>query len=182
MLKKLASSLLILVLMTSCVWAADRWLHVKVEKQGDDAEKVRVNVPLSLVEQLLPLIDAKQLRSGRVQLGDKKIHGIDLRRALEAVSKAPDSEFVSVQTSRETVRVAKSKGYLLVRTAEGSDKKMNARVPLAVVSALLSGKNDELNLVAAIQALGAHGDGELVTIDDEDTRVRIWIDDQNTAP
>ena len=45
--------------------AEDRWLHVKVDDTDREGEKVRVNVPLSLAEKVLPCIHAHDLRAGR---------------------------------------------------------------------------------------------------------------------
>jgi hypothetical protein len=50
-----------------------------------------------------------------------------------------------------------------------------------VVAALLSGGKDELDLVAALQALGDHPDTELVTVEDGENTVRVWLDSKNTA-
>jgi len=55
------------------------------------------------------------------------------------------------------------------------------RFPLAVVDALFSGEPGELDLLAAVEALSRHGQGgDLVRVNDGDTKVRIWIDDINS--
>src|SRR2546425_8684600 len=183
MVKRYACFVAILLFGAATVWpaSADRWLHVKVEKSGVEAENVRINVPLAFVEKVLPLIQADEFQRGKVQLADKELDRVDLRGILDAVSTLPDSEFVTVQKGRDTVRVAKADGYLLVRTDQetGKSQKVSARIPIPVVQALLSGSKNELNILAAIKALGDYGDSELVTVDDNDTRVRIWVDGQN---
>jgi len=50
-----------------------------------------------------------------------------------------------------------------------------------VVDALFSAGKDELDLVAALRALSAHGDMELVTVKDAENDVRIWIDSKNAT-
>jgi hypothetical protein len=50
-----------------------------------------------------------------------------------------------------------------------------------VVNALLSGEKDELNVVAAIHALGDYQDLDLVSVTDENTTVRVWVDAKNVA-
>jgi hypothetical protein len=54
-------------------------------------------------------------------------------------------------------------------------------MPLTVVDALLSSGGNELDLVAALRALGAQGDTELVSVKDEKSTVRIWLDSKNTS-
>ncbi len=53
---------------------------------------------------------------------------------------------------------------------------VDVKVPQAVVEALLSGEGDEIDLAAAIRALAARGEGELVTVDNKDAKVRVWVD------
>jgi hypothetical protein len=47
---------------------------------------------------------------------------------------------------------------------------------MTVVAALLSGESGELDLVAAVRALAAHGETELVAVTDRDESVRVWVD------
>lgn len=165
---------------------ADRWLHVRVENTNDKGERtetVRVNLPLSLAEKVLPAIKADKLDGGKLKLGDVKLHGVDVRAVLEAVRTTRDGEFVTVQTEKQDVRVAKQGGYLLVQVREGKDatKRVDVELPFSVVDALLSGGPDELDLVAGVRALVAHGDAELITVKDCNSTVRIWVDAKNAA-
>jgi hypothetical protein len=57
---------------------------------------------------------------------------------------------------------------------------VEVRVPLAVVDALLSGKKDELDLLAGLRMLSAQGDTELVSVKDGEESVRVWVDSKNT--
>ena len=52
---------------------------------------------------------------------------------------------------------------------------------MSVVEALLSGAKDELDLVAAVRALAAHGDTILVTVEDRKNTVKVWVDTKNTG-
>lgn len=162
----------------------DRWLHVRVDNADAKGEMVRVNVPLSLAEKVLPTINNGRLHHGKVTIDQANVHGVDLRALLDAVRAARDGEFVSVQGSGNDVHVAKEAGYLLVHVRENketSHKRVEIRVPLTVVDALLSAGDNELDLVAAIRALAAQGDTELVTVKDAKSTVRIWVDSKNTA-
>jgi hypothetical protein len=159
----------------------DRWLHVKVDDTGSEGEKVRVNVPLSLAERVLPCIHADNLEGGKVKIqGDVK--GVDLRALVDAIRTTGDNEFVTVEDRHQHVRVAKMGGNLLIKVREGHDRsRVDVKVPFTVVDALLSGGQDELDVAAAIRALRAHGDTELVTVNDNSQTVRIWVDSRNTG-
>ena len=161
----------------------DRWLHIRVVDSGDKGETVKVNLPLSLAEKILPAISAGKLDGGRIRLHDVTIDGVDLRALLEAIRGAQDAEFVTVETADETVRVAKSGGYLLVKVSEKKEQgdEADIRVPFSVVEALLSAGRDELDLGAALHALAASGEDFVITARDDSSEVRIWIDSLNTA-
>ena len=163
--------------------SGEMWLHVRVEKSGDDGETVRVNIPLSLAEAVLPAINAKRFRHGRIRF---RQHGdnIDIRAILAAVKDVADGEFVSIERAHETIRVTKTGGYLMVKTDSTDDPKaerISVKVPLIVVEALLSGAEDELNLAAAIKALREFGAIDLVTVEEDGERVRVWIDSSSSG-
>jgi len=50
-----------------------------------------------------------------------------------------------------------------------------------VVDALLGGDGEEFDFHAAISALAAEGEGELVTVNDNNDRVRVWVDSSAEA-
>ncbi len=162
----------------------ERWLHVRVDNMEAKGEMVRINVPLSLAEKVLPTINKDKLRNGRITINQADVNGVDLRALLDAVHSARDGEFVTVQGTTGDVRVVKQAGYLLVHVRENKDaskKRVEVRVLLSVVDAMLSAGPNELDLVAGVRALGAHGDTELVTVKDEKSTVRIWLDSKNTS-
>jgi hypothetical protein len=64
---------------------------------------------------------------------------------------------------------------------KGKTETVDVSVPLTVVDALLSGGTDELDLVAAVRALGTLGDTVLVTVEDQKSKVRIWVDSRSAA-
>jgi len=160
----------------------DRWLHVRADNQEAKGELVRINLTLSFAEKVLPTIKHDKLRNGKITVD--QANGVDLRALLEAVRTTKDGEFITVQGTTGDVRVAKQGGYLLVHAREnkdGSKKRVEVRVPLTVVDALLSAGNNELDLVAGLRALGSQGDTELVTVKDEKSTVRIWLDSRSTS-
>lgn len=162
----------------------ERWLHVRVDNQVAKGEMVRINLPLSLAEKVLPAINKDRLHNGRITIRGADVNGMDLRALLDAVRTTRDGEFVTVQGTSGDVRVVKQAGYLLVHVRGNKDatnKRVEIRMPLTVVDALLSSGSNELDLVAALRALGAQGDTELVSVKDEKSTVRIWLDSKNTS-
>ncbi len=201
-MKRTAIILVALMAITATLAGAattDRWLHIRVEENDGRGEKVKINLPLSMLAKLAGAIDLEEIdghtfHGGRIRIDDADIDHVDLRAMWNAVKEADDMEFVSIESTSENVTVAKDQGYLLVRVRSGRDdddeesgddrqrgERVNVRVPLAVVDALLSAGENEFDLQAALMALAESGEGELVLVEDGDSSVRIWIDDSNTS-
>jgi len=160
----------------------DLWVHVSVDGGGD--ERVRVNLPLSLVSTVLPLIEHDEFSHGRVRLDDCDLEREELVAMLRAVSEAEEGEYVTIEDGEDHVRVSKEKGVLLVKVQERGDEgdQVDIRVPVSVLEALVSGDEDELNVAAAVEALSKDAKGSLVTVNDDDgTLVKVWIDDRNLS-
>ena len=172
-----------IVVAGTMAWAAspERFLHIKVNNPKTQ-ELVRVNVPLSLAEQVIPAINHGDLKNGKVHVGNFNADEIDLRAMLEAVKSAPEGEFVSVQKPDEEVHVAKEHGQLVAHIKDkGGKERVDVTIPWEVAQALTFETTDnQLNISAAIKALKNIGDMTLVTVAGEDESVRIWIDSNNT--
>jgi hypothetical protein len=182
-MKRIAiAGLAVLLAFTTVSFAGleGRWLHVRVEEPGEDGE-VLVNLPLSAVETILPTIEAEEFHGGRIILDDDELEGIDLRSMLEALKDTPDAEFVTVRSRDESVRVAKEHGLLVVLAEESDGEKVRVTIPLAVVQAMLGAGENELDLIAGLHALAEYDGGDLVTVQSEDTTVRVWIDSSETG-
>jgi hypothetical protein len=182
---------------------ADRWLHVRVISTDGKGETVRVNVPLELAEKVLPVVNHDRLHNGKVKIDCEHVNDVDLKALAEAIRSSKDGEYVTVQGSDNDVRVAKQGGYLLVHVldhgyrgkhamkeehegkAANTDSKekneVEIKVPMKVIDALFSAGKDELDLVAALHALSAAGDTELVSVKDRDNTVRVWLDSKNVT-
>ena len=166
----------------------DRWLHVRVINTDAKGETVRVNVPLDLAEKVLPTISKNRLHNGKIKIEDAKMNDVDLHSLVDAIRTAKDGEYVTVQGTDQDVRVAKSGGHLIVHVNDKSGKKsekknseVEVKIPMKVIDALFSAGKDELDIVAAIHALSAQGDTELVSVKDSENTVRIWLDSKNVS-
>ena len=175
-LKWITLTLMLCLTVGTAVAASDgHWLHVRVEDSDSDGEKVSVNIPLSVVMAILPAIETKEFRGGRIDIGHGEIGDIDLHAVLKAFRDAPDAEFVTIEGRDESVRVSKERGFLLV-SVDDDDDHVRVRIPLDVVDALLGGDDDELDLLAALDALTRYSGGDLVTVESDDESIRVWID------
>ena len=193
MIRKTLGLLVLMFAFAALARPADRWIHVRVIESGPDGDRVRINIPLSLAEAVLPTIKAEKFCDGKVKVAGHALDQVDLRAILEAVRKAQDNQYVTVESKHENVEVAKAGEFLRIRIhedGEGAGKAARAqkagstvdiKIPFKVANALLSGSSDELDVLAAIRALGEYPNLELVTVKDENDNVRIWVDSANSA-
>jgi hypothetical protein len=162
---------------------SSHWLHVKVDQKAPEVETVRINLPIRLVSEVLPMIKEGQFHGGHVRLDSLGTHGdIDLRGTLAALKDAEDGEYVTVDSPDEKVRIQKKDGLLLIKVEElrPEPQTVDIKVRMDVLEALLSGPPGELNVSAAIDVLGSD-EAELVTVQEADETVRIWVDGKATA-
>jgi hypothetical protein len=162
----------------------ERWLHVRVISTDGKSETVRVNVPLELAEKVLPAVNHDRLHAGKVRIDRSEMNDIDLRALMEAIRTAKEGEYVTVEDSDNDVRVAKQGNQLTIHVLDKSGSKkpqVEVKVPVKVIDALLSSGKEELDLVAALHALGAEGDTELVSVKDSESTVRVWLDSKSVA-
>lgn len=162
----------------------ERWLHVRVISTDGGGETVRINVPLELAEKVLPAVNHDRLHKGKLRIDSSDVNDVDLHAIVDAVRTAKPGEYVTVQCDANDVRVAKEGNHLIIHALDkGGSKKsqVEVQVPMKVIDALLSAGKDELDLVAALHALGAQGDTELVSVKDSENTVKVWLDSKNVA-
>jgi hypothetical protein len=130
MLKAIVLSFLALGAASGTTLADDTlWLHIRVAGDTED-EKVSVNLPIALVESVLPMIESNDFEDGRIRINEAEFDGADLRRLWEQLAKAEDGEFLTIEKRDESVRVAKDKGLLRIFASdeeEGDDVEMRSR-------------------------------------------------------
>lgn len=160
--------------------ASGQWLHVRVEEAGN-GESVRINVPLALVETVLPLVKSEDFQQGTVRIDSGEFTVAELREIWEVVKAQGTYEFAAIDSRTSKVRVALEEDSLVVRSIEDSDKEVFVTLPTGVVDALLSGGGNTLDVRAAVAALSAAGHGELVRIQDGESSVRVWIDGSSSG-
>jgi hypothetical protein len=76
---------------------------------------------------------------------------------------------------------AKDQKPAKAETAATHESKVEVKVPMKVVDALFSAGKDELDVLAALRALSANGDTELVSVKADDATVRVWLDSKNVT-
>jgi hypothetical protein len=179
-MKSLLFVLVIAVLALPLQAASKQWVHVNVDNPRK-SEKVKVNIPVSLMENLMPLVENdKDLKNGRIQIHDRDMNVQDLRKAWKAVREEGDGEYITVEKPDGNFKLYTKGNFLYVDTSGNSKDQVHMMIPMQVVDALFSSNTNELDLMAAVQALKDSGVKDIVTVKSHDSTVRVWVDENNT--
>lgn len=172
-----AAALVLVLPALAAAQAEGLWIHVQVQEDG--AEQVNVNLPLSVAEAALPMIPKDVMSDGGIKIDDEEITVDELRNVWNELRNQPSFTLAEITGKEgEDVKVVKENGYLNVRVDEaGEAAKVRIRIPEAVIDALLAGNGNQLDIAGAVRALAANGIGELVSVEEKSSRVRVWIDD-----
>jgi hypothetical protein len=165
----------------SSVWAQTRtpWIHVRVEEPKKDS-KVSVNVPLTVAEAALALAPRSVVADGKIHIGDKGRHlsVADLRRMWKELRTTGDAELVSIEEKAQTVKITRVGEHVRVRVDSPAETEtVDIDVPVTALDALFSGEGESLDLRAALAVMQKHR-GEVIKVEDGDSKVRIWIDEE----
>jgi hypothetical protein len=177
----IGSGLLALGLVPGAVVAVEAptpWLHVRVEEPRRSS-RVHVNLPLNVVEVALKAAPETLASHGRIFGREGKGMTVsDFRRMWSELKRVGDTDLVTVEEKDESVKIARRGGLVEVRIERKGKEEVKVEVPVEVVDALLSGDGDELNVKAALAQLQKRR-GDIVRVNDENSTVRIWIDEQS---
>ena len=169
---------LVLASVAGCASAAtsdDRWIHLRVDDAGGDNGRVDIQVPIGLVSTLLPALKGKHGHGG-IHVDGKDVDMAEIRGYWNAVRSAKDGEYVTIRDDDSDVRISKHGGFLRVTVDErAGGSRVRMKMPIPLVDAVLAG-GDRLDLDAVGAALARIPVGEILTVDDDDSHVRIWID------
>ncbi len=156
------------------------WIHVRVE-EGRKPSKVAVNIPLSVADAVLAAAPRDIVAKGKLHMGchGRGVSIASLRKAWSELRKTGNTEFVSVEDDDQTVKIAREGDRVHVRVTStgGKGEKVNVEVPVAAVDALFAGEGDDLDLRGALEEIRKIK-GDVVQVDDGDSKVRIWIDEE----
>lgn len=154
------------------------WIHIEITDAGDKDNMVKINLPLSLVEVALEVAEDELAAEGQIELDNCDVSIADMRRMWKELRDAGDADFVTVVEDDERVHIYR-KGdnvYVEVDDTSNREEKVRMSIPVHVVDTLFEGDGEQLNLTGALAELREANKGELLSIQDGDEHIRIWID------
>lgn len=154
------------------------WIHVQVEGESED-ERVAVNVPLAAAHAMVDSLGERILGEMYDEISEEvdEDEVAELRALWQALRDDPGTSIDISEGGSERLTAVLDDDEVRVE-GRGDDGTIFIRVPVAFGDALFSGGDPgELDFAAALDALSGH-EGDLVSVEGDDGRVRVWIGPQ----
>jgi hypothetical protein len=152
------------------------WLHVEVKDEGGDHTKVKVNLPLSLIEVVVDSIDKREFMSRL----EEKAPSLDIPRLWHEIRKAELGEFVTVESDKEHIKVWKDRDAFRISVKEEGETEPNmmVRIPLEIMDFVFDSKGKSFSFQELVESLRGHLPLTLVEGRHKDESVRIWLQEE----
>jgi len=152
------------------------WLRVEVRDQGGEHSKVKVNLPLSLVELVIDSVDKREFMANI----ESEHPSLDIPRLWREVRKMEGDDFVSVETDNERIRVWKDHDFFRVNVKEAdySEPNIEVKIPLEIMDYLFESKDKTFGFQEMVERVRGHLPLTLVQVRHENEHVRIWLEEE----
>lgn len=154
------------------------WIHVRVEGESED-ERVAVNVPLAAAGAMADSLGEEIFGELYEEVGEHADEDeiAELRDLWQALRDDPGTSIDISEDGNERLTAVMDGDEVRVE-GSGDDGTIFIRVPVAFGDALFAGGDlTELDFAAALETLSGH-EGDLVSVEGDDGRVRVWIGPQ----
>lgn len=152
------------------------WLNVEVNGADAAVPKVKINMPISLIEVVINSIDTTEVMQ---HLKTEK--GIDLTVLWQNLRDADVDEFVSIDSEDAQVKVFKEGQNLRVTVKEAGfdEPNVQVRVPFTVMDFLIEGATqNEFRLSQLVEQLRGNLPLVLLEANHDEENVKIWIEER----
>lgn len=158
--------------------AAERtlWLHVEVSEGQDLSPRVKVHLPISLIEVVIDSLD-----TGEIMREIRIDEGIDIGRLWRELRSADLDEFITIEVDEARVKVYKDRHSLRLTVHEDGYDEPNVRmqIPFAVMDYLVDSEDEEFRLSELVRAVRGELPLVLVEAERDEGSVRVWIDEED---
>jgi len=176
----LALSLPLMVFSAAPTLAAAKsvvWMRVEVLDQGGEHTKVKINLPLSLIEVVVDSIDKRDFMA-EIEEGHPSL---DIPKLWKEIRKMDAQEFVTVESDKENVRVWKDDEFFRVNIKEEghSEPNVEVKLPLVVMDYLFETSGKQLKFEELVDKLRGHLPLTVVEVQHEDEHIKVWLEEED---
>jgi len=174
----LALALPLMTLPAAPVQAAGKsiiWMRVQVNDQGGEHTKVKINLPLSLIEVVVDSIDKREFMA---QI-EQEHPALDIKKLWGQIRKMDSQDFVTVESEKENIRVWKDNEFfrINVRHEGQNEPSVEVKLPLAVMDYVFETDSKDLSFEDLVEKLRGHLPLTVVQVEHEDEHVKIWLEE-----
>ncbi|HEY3174290.1 MAG TPA: hypothetical protein VGK94_00870 [Candidatus Polarisedimenticolia bacterium] len=152
------------------------WMRVQVFDQGGEHAKVKINLPLSLIEVVIDSIDKREFMAEL----EEEHPSLDIQKLWRQIRKMEGDDFVTIESDKENVRVWKDKEFfrINVREAGFDEPNIEVKLPLAIMDYVFE-KADErsFSFQELVEQLRGHLPLTLVQVKHGEENVKIWLEE-----
>lgn len=152
------------------------WLNVEVSDGMSDGPKVKINIPISMMEVVIDSLDASQIFQEM-----KTEHGVDLANLWVNLRDADTDEFLRIEHEDARIQVFKENQTLrLVIQETGYDEpNVQVQLPFSLLDYMVEGaQTDEFRLSDLVDRMRGSLPLMLVQADHDNEKVRIWLEER----
>lgn len=155
---------------------AQPWLNVSVQASEDHAN-VQVHLPLNMILLVMESVKVEGFNAGKIKLEGADAE-IDWSSLLKAVKEGPIGKYVTVSSDDADVDVSKTEKNLLINVHQKTDEKAEVmvRLPIQLMDTLNIDEHNQIDLAGLLRGLKSLPDGDLVTVNSDEAKVRVWVE------
>lgn len=152
------------------------WMRVEITKEGNENPAVKVNLPLSLIEVVVDSIDKREFMA---QI-EKEHPKLNIPKLWRSIRRMDGEDFLTVETENEHIRVWKDQDLfrISVREEKADQANIQVKIPLAIMDYLFESRDGSFSFQDLVGELRGHLPLTLVTVDKDDERIRIWLEER----
>jgi len=162
-------------LATPAAASDDSTIMLRVEVNGTGAEnaKVKVSLPLSLIEVVVESVD-----TSHVMRDLKTEKGIDIKKLWRDLKNANVDEFITVEKDSEKVKVYKERDTFRVSIQEDGNDSPNieVRIPFSIMDYLTESHDDGFKLSEMVAGLKTQFPLTIVEARHDGQNVKVWLE------
>lgn len=154
---------------------SDLWLRVDVTKAGEESGRIKINVPLSLMEVVIESTDGAKMFS---PMDVAKGH-VDIAKMWQSIRDMASEEIMTIEAEDEVVKVWKDREYFRVDVHdanEGTD--VEVKIPIGLMDYLFNQEHTKFDFQELVGTLRGYAPLQLVKVVSNDENIAIWIEER----
>jgi hypothetical protein len=151
------------------------WLRVDVTRQGEEAGRIKINVPLSLMEVVIESADGQKF-FGPLEVAQGHV---DIGRMWQSIRDMANEEILSIEAEDEIIKVWKDRDYFRVdvkKADEGAE--VEVKIPLGLMDYLFNSERTGFDFKELVGAMRGYAPIQLVKVVSNEENVSIWIEER----